>query len=226
MAMAVVWLMSTSLGPHLSRRSAPTAIAKPVSRRCSGSRSARSRGGQLIVATFSSSSGSACFRGCGIDLRNTLYGFERSRRLRYDARQETGDRRHAYLGRSNGCSAEIREAFNDGNSVAMAAMCADPMRIRDGMSPHSAGPTAAEDWWRCASRGRAPRGFGLPHCARRARSSMSPATMPIGRRCGPGAFELRGQPVAQRLRCLRPRFVKSAHTGALPLAVPKGLDAL
>ena len=40
------------------------------------------------------------------------------------------------------------EAFNDGDSVAMAAMCADPMQILDGMSPHVwQGPTAAEDWW-------------------------------------------------------------------------------
>jgi ketosteroid isomerase-like protein len=40
------------------------------------------------------------------------------------------------------------EAFNDGDSVAMAAVCADPMQILDGMSPHVwRGPTAAEDWW-------------------------------------------------------------------------------
>jgi hypothetical protein len=31
----------------------------------------------------------------------------------------------------------------------MAATCADPMQILDGMSPHVwQGPTAAEDWWR------------------------------------------------------------------------------
>ena len=31
----------------------------------------------------------------------------------------------------------------------MAAACADPMQILDGMSPHVwQGPTAAEDWWR------------------------------------------------------------------------------
>jgi ketosteroid isomerase-like protein len=41
------------------------------------------------------------------------------------------------------------EAFNNGDSTAMAATCADPMQILDGMSPHVwHGPTAAEDWWR------------------------------------------------------------------------------
>ena len=41
------------------------------------------------------------------------------------------------------------EAFNNGDSTAMAATCADPMQILDGMSPHVwQGPTAAEDWWR------------------------------------------------------------------------------
>ncbi len=40
-------------------------------------------------------------------------------------------------------------AFNDGDSAAMAATCADPMQILDGMSPHVwQGPTAAEDWWK------------------------------------------------------------------------------
>ena len=40
------------------------------------------------------------------------------------------------------------EAFNNGDSTAMAASCADPMQILDGMSPHVwQGPTAAEDWW-------------------------------------------------------------------------------
>ncbi len=29
------------------------------------------------------------------------------------------------------------EAFNNGDSAAMAAMCADPMQILDGMSPMS-----------------------------------------------------------------------------------------
>jgi hypothetical protein len=38
------------------------------------------------------------------------------------------------------------EAFNNGDSAAMAATCADPMQILDGMSPHVwQGPTAA-DW--------------------------------------------------------------------------------
>jgi ketosteroid isomerase-like protein len=41
------------------------------------------------------------------------------------------------------------EAFNRGDPTAMAAACADPMQILDGMSPHVwQGPTAAEDWWR------------------------------------------------------------------------------
>ncbi|MFF3570954.1 nuclear transport factor 2 family protein [Nocardia jiangxiensis] len=40
-------------------------------------------------------------------------------------------------------------AFNNGDSKAMAALCADPMQILDGMSPHVwQGPTASEDWWR------------------------------------------------------------------------------
>lgn len=40
------------------------------------------------------------------------------------------------------------EAFNNGDPAAMAAACADPMQILDGMSPHVwQGPTAAEDWW-------------------------------------------------------------------------------
>ena len=41
------------------------------------------------------------------------------------------------------------EAFNNGDSKAMAATCVEPMQILDGMSPHVwQGPTAAEDWWR------------------------------------------------------------------------------
>lgn len=41
------------------------------------------------------------------------------------------------------------EAFNNGDSTAMAALSADPMQILDGMSPHVwHGPTASEDWWR------------------------------------------------------------------------------
>jgi ketosteroid isomerase-like protein len=40
------------------------------------------------------------------------------------------------------------ESFNNGDSDAMAAVCADPMQILDGMSPHVwQGPTAAQDWW-------------------------------------------------------------------------------
>jgi ketosteroid isomerase-like protein len=41
------------------------------------------------------------------------------------------------------------DGFNAGDVKAMAAACADPMQILDGMSPHVwQGPTAAEDWWR------------------------------------------------------------------------------
>jgi hypothetical protein len=41
------------------------------------------------------------------------------------------------------------DAFNSGDPKAMAAACADPMQILDGMSPHVwQGPTASEDWWR------------------------------------------------------------------------------
>jgi ketosteroid isomerase-like protein len=40
-------------------------------------------------------------------------------------------------------------AFNNADVAAMAAICAEPMQILDGMSPHVwQGPTAAEDWWR------------------------------------------------------------------------------
>src|SRR6478672_8335747 len=40
------------------------------------------------------------------------------------------------------------EAFNAGDSEAMAANCATPMQILDGMAPHVwRGPTASEDWW-------------------------------------------------------------------------------
>jgi ketosteroid isomerase-like protein len=47
------------------------------------------------------------------------------------------------------------DAFNNGDANAMAATCADPMQILDGMSPHVwQGPTAAEDFWRDALRAR------------------------------------------------------------------------
>ena len=43
------------------------------------------------------------------------------------------------------------EAFNNGDESAMAAACADPMQILDGMSPHVwQGPAAAQDWYRDA----------------------------------------------------------------------------
>ncbi len=41
------------------------------------------------------------------------------------------------------------DAFNSGDSKAMAATCDDPMQILDGMSPHVwQGPTASDEWWR------------------------------------------------------------------------------
>jgi ketosteroid isomerase-like protein len=41
------------------------------------------------------------------------------------------------------------DAFNKGDVKAMAAMCADPMSILDGMAPHVwHGPTASQDWYR------------------------------------------------------------------------------
>jgi ketosteroid isomerase-like protein len=53
---------------------------------------------------------------------------------------------------SNGPLAAVLQyvdAFNRGDARAMAATCAEPMQILDGMSPHVwQGPTAAEDWWR------------------------------------------------------------------------------
>jgi ketosteroid isomerase-like protein len=41
------------------------------------------------------------------------------------------------------------DGFNNGDAKAMAAACADPMQILDGMSPHVwQGSTAADEWWR------------------------------------------------------------------------------
>ena len=41
------------------------------------------------------------------------------------------------------------DAFNKGDVKAMAAICANPMSILDGMAPHVwHGPTATEDWYR------------------------------------------------------------------------------
>src|SRR5215212_11825994 len=40
------------------------------------------------------------------------------------------------------------DAFNKGDPKALAAVCADPMQILDGMSPHVwQGPTASDDWY-------------------------------------------------------------------------------
>lgn len=53
---------------------------------------------------------------------------------------------------SNDPMAAVRryvDTFNNGDVKAMAATCAEPMQILDGMSPHVwQGPKAAEDWWR------------------------------------------------------------------------------
>lgn len=39
--------------------------------------------------------------------------------------------------------------FNKGDVKSMAAVCADPMSILDGMAPHVwHGPTASQDWYR------------------------------------------------------------------------------
>jgi ketosteroid isomerase-like protein len=41
------------------------------------------------------------------------------------------------------------DGFNNADVKAMAAMCADPMSILDGMAPHIwHGPTACQDWYR------------------------------------------------------------------------------
>src|SRR5262245_50225570 len=41
------------------------------------------------------------------------------------------------------------DALNKGDVKAMAAICADPMQILDGMAPHVwQGPTATEDWYK------------------------------------------------------------------------------
>jgi len=41
------------------------------------------------------------------------------------------------------------DAFNKGDPKAMAATCAVPMQVLDGLSPHVwQGPTAIEDWYR------------------------------------------------------------------------------
>lgn len=55
---------------------------------------------------------------------------------------------------TTGPAAAVRhyiEGFNKGDTKAMAAMCAVPLSILDGMAPHLwHGPTAAEDWYRDA----------------------------------------------------------------------------
>jgi hypothetical protein len=52
---------------------------------------------------------------------------------------------------SNDPMATVRQyvdGFNSGDKRAMAAACADPMQILDGMWPHVwRGPTASDDWY-------------------------------------------------------------------------------
>ena len=44
---------------------------------------------------------------------------------------------------------QFAEAFNKGDAKTMAATCAVPMSILDGLAPHVwQGPTASEDWYR------------------------------------------------------------------------------
>ena len=61
-------------------------------------------------------------------------------------------RRTTVMSGSNDPMAAVRryvDAFNNADAQGMAAACADPMQILDGMSPHVwQGSTAAEDWWR------------------------------------------------------------------------------
>ena len=46
------------------------------------------------------------------------------------------------------------DAFNNANVKAMAALCADPMSILDGMAPHIwHGPKALRDSLQCTGRG-------------------------------------------------------------------------
>ena len=56
------------------------------------------------------------------------------------------------MSRSDDPMAAVRqyvEGFNSGDTKLMAAVCADPMQILDGMSPHVwQGPTASADWYR------------------------------------------------------------------------------
>lgn len=56
------------------------------------------------------------------------------------------------MSKPKGPMAAVRQyidAFNRGDVDALAAACADPMQILDGMAPHVwQGPTATRDWWR------------------------------------------------------------------------------
>jgi hypothetical protein len=71
-------------------------------------------------------------------------------------------------------------AFNNPDPTAMAAACADPMQILDGMSPHVwQGPTASDDWHSDVLTEGAHLGASGYHTSRSASHgmSMSPATM-------------------------------------------------
>ena len=91
-------------------------------------------------------------------------------------------------------------AFNNADVTGMTAVCAAPMQILDGMSPHVwQGPAAAQDWWRDvlaegeqlgASQYRIT--LGEPHHVDVAGDFayvVAPATM---------TFDLRGQQITQR----------------------------
>ena len=94
---------------------------------------------------------------------------------------------------------QYSEGFNKGDVKAMAAWCAVPMSILDGMAPHVwHGPTACEDWYRDAMTEGEHLGatdysvaLGEPlHVQITGDSAyvLLPATM---------SFKLRGQPVTQ-----------------------------
>ena len=119
------------------------------------------------------------------------------------------------------------EAFNNGDSTSMAASCADPMQILDGMSPHVwQGPTAAEDWWTdVLSEGEHLGASGYRIALGEPRHVdvtgdyayvVVPATM---------TFQLRGQPVTQTGSLYTVALRGSSQIGVLlPGRGPKALD--
>jgi ketosteroid isomerase-like protein len=110
------------------------------------------------------------------------------------------------------------EAFNNGDESAMAAACADPMQILDGMSPHVwQGWTAAEDWWKdVLAEGEHFGASGYRITLDEPRHVdvngdhayvVAPASM---------TFELRGQQITQTGSVYTVALRKSTQTGALP----------